>query len=133
MGTEQSVRIEKSADVWTVVLSRPEVKNAVDRETARALADAFRTFDADGTAKVAVLWGEGGTFCAGADLKAFALGARNNVDDDGDGPMGPTRLELSKPVIAAVSGFAVAGGLELAVWCDLRVMEETAVVGVCCR
>ena len=133
MGSEQSVRIEKSADVWTVVLSRPEVKNAVDRETARALADAFRTFDADGTAKVAVLWGEGGTFCAGADLKAFAKGTGNDVNDEGDGPMGPTRLELSKPVIAAVSGFAVAGGLELAVWCDLRVMEEDATFGVFCR
>src|SRR5687767_8536413 len=100
----ESVRIEKSEDVWTVVLSRPEVKNAVDRATAQALADAFRAFDADASAKVAVLWGEGGTFCAGADLKAFAQGNGNDVKDDGDGPMGPTRMELSKPVIAAVSG-----------------------------
>lgn len=129
----KSVRIEKSDDVWTVVLCRPEVKNAVDRQTAHELADAFRAFDADGRAKVAVLWGEGGTFCAGADLKAFAHGAGNDVNDDGDGPMGPTRMELTKPVIAAVSGFAVAGGLELAVWCDLRVMEEDATFGVFCR
>jgi enoyl-CoA hydratase len=128
-----TVRIEKAGEVWTVVLSRPEVKNAVDRRTAAALAEAFRAFDADDTASVAVLWGEGGAFCAGADLKAFADGEGNRVEPDGDGPMGPTRMELKKPVIAAVSGHAVAGGLELALWCDLRVMEEDATFGVFCR
>jgi enoyl-CoA hydratase len=128
-----SVRTERSGPVWTVVLSRPERRNAVDGPTAAALADAFRAFDADGEARVAVLWGEGGTFCAGADLKAIAEGRGNAVRPDGDGPMGPTRLQLSKPVIAAVAGHAVAGGLELALWCDLRVVERSAVFGVFCR
>lgn len=128
-----SVRVEKSGPVTTVILSRPEVKNAVDRETAAAMAGAFRAFEADEEAKVAVLWGEGGTFCAGADLRAVAQGRANRIAADGDGPMGPTRMLLAKPVVAAVSGYAVAGGLELAIWCDLRVVEEDAVFGVFCR
>lgn len=117
----------------TVVLSRPAARNAVDGVTARQLADTFREFESDEAASVAVLWGEGGTFCAGADLKAIGTESGNRVAPDGDGPMGPTRMRLSKPVIAAVSGYAVAGGLELALWCDLRVAEENAVFGVFCR
>jgi enoyl-CoA hydratase len=117
------------------VLDRPHVRNAVDRAHAAALADAFRTFDADPDASVAVLWGAGGTFCAGADLQAIARGEPNALDPDlsADAPMGPSRLALSKPVVAAVSGHAVAGGLELALWCDLRIVERDAVLGVFCR
>ena len=133
----QTVHIEHDGPLWLVTLQRPSVRNAVDGPTARALAAAFRAFDAQAEARVAVLTGAGGAFCAGADLRAVAEGGErmNPLDDDldADGPMGPTRLELSKPVIAAVSGHAVAGGLELALWCDLRVIDETAVFGVFCR
>jgi enoyl-CoA hydratase len=128
-----SVRSEKSGHVTTIVIARPQVRNAVDRMTAAALADAFRAFDADDEARVAVLFGEGGTFCAGADLGAFSRGDGNVLSAEGDAPMGPSRMLLSKPVIAAVAGHAVAGGFELALLCDLRVVEEDAVFGVFCR
>lgn len=125
-----AVRVETRGPVTVVVLDRPEVRNAVNGPTAAALAAAFRDFDADPDAAVAVLWGAGGTFCAGADLKAVASGEGANVVTEDDGPMGPTRLRLGKPVVAAVEGHAVAGGFELALWCDLRVAAGDAVFGV---
>lgn len=128
-----AVIVEKNGPVTTVILSRPKTRNAVDRETAEELANAFRAFDADDEARIAVFYGEHGHFCAGADLKKIAGDTPNRFEPDGDGPMGPSRMILGKPVIAAISGFAVAGGLELALWCDLRVVEESAVLGVFCR
>ena len=130
---ERAVRVERAGAVCTVILSRPQVRNAVDGPTGEALYQAFAEFDADDSAAVAVLWGEGGSFCAGADLKAVGTERGNRVAEDGRGPMGPTRMRLGKPVIAAVSGHAVAGGLELALWCDLRVAAQDAVFGVFCR
>lgn len=128
----RDIRLERDGAVTTVVLARPERRNAVDGAMAAELAEAFREFEASDAA-VAVLTGDGPTFCAGADLTAIGTERSNRLSTDGDGPMGPTRLQLSKPVIAAIHGYAVAGGLELALWCDLRVADESAVLGVFCR
>lgn len=128
-----AVYVDQDGPVTIVTLSRPQVRNAVDRETADELAAAFRSFDSDVSARVGVFTGDQGFFCAGADLKKIADGTPNRVETDGNSPMGPARMQLSKPVIAAIAGYAVAGGLELALWCDLRVMEEDAVLGVFCR
>jgi enoyl-CoA hydratase len=133
MTTSGGVRVERNGPVTTVIMNRPEARNAVNGPAAAALLEAFEEFDRDDSASVAVLWGDNGTFCAGADLKAFGTPDMNPAHRTGPGPMGPTRMELSKPVIAAVSGYAVAGGIELALWCDLRVAEEDAVFGVFCR
>lgn len=127
------VRVERDGAVTTVIMNRPAARNAVNGPAAAELFEAFTEFDADDSASVAVLWGDGGTFCAGADLKAFGTPEMNQTQPSGPGPMGPSRMVLSKPVIAAVSGYAVAGGLELALWCDLRVVEQDAVFGVFCR
>lgn len=137
----ESVRVERNDHVMTVIIDRPQARNAVDRPTADALVAAFHEYERDKNALACVLWGAGGTFCAGADLKGMSEGRGNRLiapgntydPQAGDAPMGPTRMRPSKPVIAAVSGYAVAGGLELACWCDLRVVEEDAVFGVFCR
>jgi enoyl-CoA hydratase len=128
-----TVSFNRSENIAVVTIERPQQRNAVDYATAQELANAFRRFDADGALDVAILTGAGGHFCAGADLKAFASGERRPVGIDGDGPMGPTRLRLDKPVIAAVEGYAVAGGCELALWCDMRVISQTATFGIFCR
>ena len=128
-----TIRIEKKYPIFTIIIDNPQVKNAVDGETAQELANAFREFENDKKAGVAVLWGANGTFCSGANLKAILNGKANRLEETGDGPMGPTRMILSKPVIAGVAGYAVAGGLELAIWCDLRVVEKSAIFGVFCR
>ncbi|HCU25796.1 MAG TPA: crotonase/enoyl-CoA hydratase family protein [Deltaproteobacteria bacterium] len=137
MPSPNPILVEKKNRITTITINRPEVRNAIDGPAARSLAEAFRTFDADSDSDVAVLCGNGGSFCAGADLKAVAENFKgpkaHRLDPEGEGPLGPTRFLLQKPVIAAVSGYAVAGGFELALWCDLRVAEKSAQFGVFCR
>ncbi|MFX0058304.1 MAG: crotonase/enoyl-CoA hydratase family protein [Candidatus Hodarchaeota archaeon] len=128
-----AIKIEKNYPVFTIIIDNPEVKNAVDGPTALKLANAFREFEKDKKALVGILWGSNGNFCSGANLKAITEGTGNKIERKGDGPMGPTRMHLSKPIIAAVAGYAVAGGLELAIWCDLRIVEKTAIFGVFSR
>ena len=132
---EERMRVitEKNGGVTSIIINRPGVRNAVDRPTAEELAEAFRAFEADDDGHAAVLTWTGGFFCAGADLKGFTEGRANRMAEDGDGPMGPSRMRMKKPVIAAVEGYAVAGGLELALWCDMRVVGRNAVFGVFCR
>ena len=127
------IRVDRQPPIVTVILDRQGRRNAIDRATAEALAEAFEAFDADEALSVAVLWGDHGTFSAGADLKAIAEGTPNRLEPQGRAPLCCSRMQLGKPVIAAVAGHAVAGGLELALWCDLRVVEEGAVLGVFCR
>ena len=127
------IKVEKKKAIWTIIIDNPKVRNAVDGPTASVLANTFRDFEVEEEAHAAVLWGAHGHFCSGANMKAIKEGLGNRIEKTGDGPMGPTRMVLSKPVIAAVSGYAVAGGLELALWCDLRVVEKTAIFGVFCR
>jgi enoyl-CoA hydratase len=128
-----AIFIEIKYPIYTVIINNPEVKNAVDKITAKELAEAFQKFENDDKAGIAVLWGANGIFCSGANLKMISEGYGNRIGKKGNGPMGPTRMRLSKPVIAAVAGYAVAGGLELALWCDLRVVEKSAIFGVFCR
>lgn len=128
-----SVLIERKGPIATIILNRPDRRNAIDLNTAKELANIVREFDHDHSIKAGVLWGQGGNFCSGADLKAIEEGSVNRLEEYGDGPLGISRFELSKPLIAAVSGYAVAGGLELALLCDMRVVEESAVFGVFCR
>ena len=124
------IKVEKKGKITIIIIDNPEVRNAIDGESAEQLAKAFRDYESDPRAKVAILCGTGKNFCSGANLKAIEKGTGNKIERDGDGPMGPTRLFLSKPVIAAIAGYAVAGGMELALWCDLRIIEKNSILGI---